>query len=140
MPDFSTLTTCQRGVYDFIRDRVEGWGYGPTLPEIGWHFAIPSPDHLTRHLKALEDVGLIRRELYSARVVQLPDDVDVLGLVRENQQLRERVADQGQVIEAQEQKIAVLKDDAQVREEFVKDVLSQKRCPDCQRSRDEWYC
>jgi hypothetical protein len=46
-------------------------------------------------------------------------------LQRENKLLREQVA--------------VLKDEAAVRESFVKDVMEQKRCPECERERNQWY-
>jgi len=31
MPDFSTLTDRQREIYDFIREKIENRGYGPTV-------------------------------------------------------------------------------------------------------------
>jgi repressor LexA len=36
------LTTRQREVLDFIRDKIKGRGYGPTVREIGEHFDILS--------------------------------------------------------------------------------------------------
>ena len=33
MPDFSTLTERQREIYEFIRDKIESRGYGPTVRE-----------------------------------------------------------------------------------------------------------
>ena len=73
MPDFSTLTARQREIYDFIRDKIEGRGYGPTVREIGQHFDIKSPNGVMCHLKALEKKGLIKREVFSARAIQLLD-------------------------------------------------------------------
>ena len=35
MPDFSQLTDRQREIYDFIKDKIETRGYGPTVREIG---------------------------------------------------------------------------------------------------------
>src|SRR6266481_1573274 len=66
MPDFSSLTERQREIYDFIRDKIEGRGYGPTVREIGLGFDIKSPNGVMCHLKALEKKGLIIREGFSA--------------------------------------------------------------------------
>jgi repressor LexA len=73
MPDFSTLTDRQREIYDFIREKIESRGYGPTVREIGIHFKIKSPNGVMCHLKALEKKGLIKREGFSARAIQLVD-------------------------------------------------------------------
>jgi repressor LexA len=73
MPDFSTLTDRQREIYDFIRDKIESRGYGPTVREIGSAFDIRSPNGVMCHLKALQKKGLIIREEFSARAIQLVD-------------------------------------------------------------------
>src|SRR5438309_766975 len=73
MVDFSTLTDRQREIYDFIRDKIETRGYGPTVREIGLGFDIKSPNGVMCHLKALEKKGLIVREGFSARAIQLLD-------------------------------------------------------------------
>src|SRR5437660_554788 len=73
MPDFSSLTDRQREIYDFIRQKIEGRGYGPTVREIGQGFRIKSPNGVMCHLKALENKGLIIREGFSARAIQLVD-------------------------------------------------------------------
>jgi repressor LexA len=73
MPDFSQLTDRQREIYEFIRDKIEGRGYGPTVREIGEGFAIKSPNGVMCHLKALEKKGLIKREEHAARAIQLVD-------------------------------------------------------------------
>ena len=61
MPDFSTLTDRQREIYDFIRDKIETRGYGPTVREIGLAFKIKSPNGVMCHLKALQKKGYINR-------------------------------------------------------------------------------
>jgi repressor LexA len=73
MPDFSQLTTRQREIYDFIRSKIESRGYGPTVREIGQAFDIKSPNGVMCHLKALQKKGLILREEFSARAIQLVD-------------------------------------------------------------------
>jgi repressor LexA len=87
MPDFTQLTERQREIYDFIRSKIEGRGYGPTVREIGVAFDIKSPNGVMCHLKALEKKGLIKREGFSARAIQLLDykrqgnGLPLLGLV-----------------------------------------------------------
>jgi len=91
MPDFSTLTERQRQIYDFIRQRIDGRGFPPTVREIGENFAIKSPNGVMCHLKALEKKGLIHRDTFSARAIQLVDpparsnEVRLLGRVAAGQ-------------------------------------------------------
>ncbi len=73
MPDFSQLTERQREIYDFIRERIEGRGFGPTVREIGEGFDIKSPNGVMCHLKALEKKGIIKRTGFRARAIQLVD-------------------------------------------------------------------
>src|SRR5438132_8174325 len=88
MPDFSQLTERQREIYDFIKDRIEGRGFGPTVREIGEGFDIKSPNGVMCHLKALEKKGLIKRTGFRARAIQLVDhqrpgntSIPMLGVV-----------------------------------------------------------
>ena len=71
MPDFSSLTDKQKQIYEFIRDKIEVRGYGPTVREIGLAFEIKSPNGVMCHLKALEKKNCIVREGFSARAIQL---------------------------------------------------------------------
>lgn len=71
MSQFDQLTERQREVYDFIRDKIRGRGYGPTVREIGDEFQISSPNGVMCHLKALEKKGLITREPNMSRAIQL---------------------------------------------------------------------
>lgn len=66
-----SLTNRQRDVLDFIRVKIEGRGYGPTVREIGEEFEIASPNGVMCHLKALEKKGLITREANRSRAIQL---------------------------------------------------------------------
>ena len=45
MPDFSSLTERQREIYEFIREKIENRGYGPTVREIGGGFDRVNRDH-----------------------------------------------------------------------------------------------
>src|SRR5579871_5472548 len=71
MSDVEQLTKRQRAVYEFIRDKIRGRGYGPTVREIGQEFGISSPNGVMCHLKALEKKGLIIREPNMSRAIQL---------------------------------------------------------------------
>jgi repressor LexA len=73
MPDFSQLTDRQKEIYQFIRQKIESRGYGPTVREIGLAFKIKSPNGVMCHLKALEKKELISREKHAARAIQLSD-------------------------------------------------------------------
>ena len=73
MPNVSQLTDRQRQIYEFIKDKIETRGYGPTVREIGLEFKILSPNGVMCHLNALVKKGLILREAQSARAIQLVD-------------------------------------------------------------------
>ena len=68
---FENVTKRQRAVYEFIREKIRGRGYGPTVREIGSHFKINSPNGVVCHLKALEKKRLITREPNMSRAIQL---------------------------------------------------------------------
>jgi len=100
MADLELLTPRQREIYEFIRDKIQRRGYGPTVREIGQQFDIKSPNGVMCHLKALQKKGLIHRETNMARAIQLLDDPttpEPAGIP-----LRGRIA-AGQPIEAVEQ-------------------------------------
>jgi repressor LexA len=69
-----TLTTRQSEIYHFIRSKIQGRGYGPTVREIGVHFQIKSPNGVMCHLKALQKKGLIHREPNMSRAIQLLEE------------------------------------------------------------------
>jgi repressor LexA len=68
-----SLTSRQREVYEFIRDKIRNRGYGPTVREIGEYFEIASPNGVMCHLKALEKKGIISREPNMSRAIQLTE-------------------------------------------------------------------
>jgi repressor LexA len=74
MADLEALTSRQREIYQFIRSKIQGRGYGPTVREIGNEFEIKSPNGVMCHLKALQKKGLIHREPNMSRAIQLLDD------------------------------------------------------------------
>jgi repressor LexA len=100
MADLDALTPRQREIYNFIRSKIQGRGYGPTVREIGLNFQIKSPNGVMCHLKALQKKGLIHREPNMSRAIQLLEDpvsAQQMGL-----KLVGRIA-AGQPIEAIEQ-------------------------------------
>src|SRR5215510_10130120 len=74
MGGLDSLKTRQREVYEFIREKIRGRGYGPTVREIGDKFHISSPNGVMCHLKALEKKGLINREPNMSRAIQLAQE------------------------------------------------------------------
>jgi repressor LexA len=68
---FDKLTERQQEVYEFIREKIRGRGYGPTVREIATEFDIQSPNGVVCHLKALQKKGLITREPNMSRAIQL---------------------------------------------------------------------
>ena len=65
------LTQRQRAVFNFIKDKIQNRGYGPTVREIGDQFDISSPNGVMCHLKALEKKGLITREANMSRAIRI---------------------------------------------------------------------
>ena len=68
------LTSRQREVFEFIREKITGRGYGPTVREIGDQFDISSPNGVMCHLKALEKKGLITREPNMSRAIEITEE------------------------------------------------------------------
>jgi repressor LexA len=100
MADLELLTPRQREIYTFIRSKIQGRGYGPTVREIGLEFDIKSPNGVMCHLKALQKKGLIHREPNMSRAIQMLDEPT--GTQPSRLKLVGRIA-AGQPIEAVEQ-------------------------------------
>ncbi|HZY89480.1 MAG TPA: transcriptional repressor LexA [Gemmataceae bacterium] len=101
MPDFSQLTERQREIYDFIKEKIESRGYGPTVREIGNAFHILSPNGVMCHLNALVKKGLIIRQGRSARAIQLVDhhrpgvtELPMMGAVAAGQPIQAVASDE----------------------------------------------
>lgn len=65
------LTKKQKAVFQFVREKIETRGYGPTVREIGDQFGIGSPNGVMCHLRALEKKGFITREPNMSRAIQI---------------------------------------------------------------------
>jgi repressor LexA len=64
-------TERQLEIYEFIRDKIQTRGYGPTVREIGAAFKIRSPNGVVCHLKALERKNYITRGKNMSRAIEL---------------------------------------------------------------------
>ncbi len=81
MVSFDHLTKRQLEVYKFIREKIRGRGYGPTVREIAAQFDINSPNGVVCHLKALVKKGMITREPNMSRAIQLAaEPIELRGL------------------------------------------------------------
>ena len=69
----TALTKRQHEIYEYLKDKIQNRGYGPTVREIGTHFSIRSPNGVMCHLKALEKKGLILRESNMSRAIGLTE-------------------------------------------------------------------
>ena len=67
------LTKRQSEIYEFIGNKIEQRGYGPTVREIGAHFGIRSPNRVFCHLQAIEKKGRITRKKYKFRTIELTE-------------------------------------------------------------------
>lgn len=65
-----SLTNRQSAVLEFIIDRIDEWGYPPTIREIGDHLGIKSTNGVNDHLKALERKGYLDRQAGKSRALQ----------------------------------------------------------------------
>lgn len=70
------LTQKQQTIFDFIRSKIEGRGFGPTIREIAAEMDFKSPNGVMCHLKALERKGLINRSSNKSRSIVLTDEAN----------------------------------------------------------------
>jgi len=77
------LTERQKAVYDFIRDKINSQGYGPTVREMSSQFNFRSPNGVLCHLTALEKKGLITRDFGKSRAISLVhESVEIVEAVQ----------------------------------------------------------
>ncbi|MEM6273638.1 MAG: transcriptional repressor LexA [Myxococcota bacterium] len=70
MADLPPLTDRQQQVLAFIQDRIDDWGYPPTIREIGEHLGIRSTNGVADHLKALKRKGYLTQEGMKSRTLK----------------------------------------------------------------------
>ena len=82
------LTKRQQEIFDFIRKYSAKYGYPPTVRDIGKAVGLASSSTVHAHLSNLEKVGLLRRDPYKPRAIELLDRAvgtaveSVRGIVR----------------------------------------------------------
>ncbi|RVU98360.1 transcriptional repressor LexA [Coriobacteriales bacterium OH1046] len=65
------LSKRQAAIYDYIRSYTEMHGYPPSVREIGSAVGLKSPSTVHMHLKALEELSLIRRDPKKPRTIDV---------------------------------------------------------------------
>lgn len=70
MEKSQVLTERQQQVFDFIQDRIDAWGYPPTIREIGKHLGIRSTNGVADHLKALKRKGFLEQQDMKSRTLK----------------------------------------------------------------------
>ena len=81
------LSKRQAAIYDYIRTYTEDHGYPPSVREIGSAVGLKSPSTVHMHLKALEELSLIRRDPKKPRTIDVTKTQDAspkLGSVVED--------------------------------------------------------
>ncbi len=86
----ATLTKRQKQMVDFLQNYISEHGYAPTLAEVGQYFGLSSLATVHKHLRNLEQKGVIRREHNHSRALEVsngrehpitPREVPLLGQV-----------------------------------------------------------
>ena len=70
------LTKRQQTIFNFIREKIEQRGFGPTIREIADEMGFKSPNGVICHLTALQKKGLITRTNHKSRSIVLTDEVN----------------------------------------------------------------
>ena len=65
------LTKRQREIYEYLKDHIRSRGYAPSIAEIGKQFHLTSPATVHKHLKHLEEKGLIRKQQNLSRAIEI---------------------------------------------------------------------
>jgi repressor LexA len=65
------VTKRQNEILEYLRDHIERRGYAPTIEEIAEHCDLRSLATVHKHLSNLQQKGLIRRETYRSRGLEI---------------------------------------------------------------------
>ncbi len=65
------VTRRQKELLDYLRSHIDGHGYAPTLDEIRRRFGLTSLATVHKHLRNLEQKGLVRRLAHRSRALEL---------------------------------------------------------------------
>ncbi|MEE2962068.1 MAG: transcriptional repressor LexA [Myxococcota bacterium] len=80
MGQLPELTPRQQEVFRFIQEKIQEWGYPPTIREIGKHLGIKSTNGVADHLKALKKKGYLRQDGAKSRTL-IPTQTDNSNVV-----------------------------------------------------------
>ncbi|MFD0471221.1 LexA family protein [Nonomuraea thailandensis] len=69
--DFSALPQRQQRILATIRDWVARHGYPPSTRELGRAVGLRSPSSVSKHLRSLEERGLLRRSTTVTRPIDV---------------------------------------------------------------------
>lgn len=81
------LTKRQKQIVDYLRRYLSTHGYAPTFDEIAHQFGFSSKGTVYKHIKALQNKGLVRHEWNRTRSIELTSEsrdqasLPVLGMV-----------------------------------------------------------
>jgi len=67
------VTPRQQEILEFVREFTASHGYSPSLEEIQQRFSLGSPATVHKHLKNLEEKGLLRKQPHRSRSLELVD-------------------------------------------------------------------
>ena len=67
----ATLTKRQKQMVDFLENYIEEHGYAPTLAEIGEYFGLSSLATVHKHMRNLEQKGIILRQHNHSRALEV---------------------------------------------------------------------
>jgi repressor LexA len=67
----ATLTKRQKQMVDYLENYISEHGYAPTLAEVGEYFGLSSLATVHKHLRNLEQKGLIRRQHNHSRALEM---------------------------------------------------------------------
>jgi SOS-response transcriptional repressor LexA len=115
------LTHRQRGIYDFIKDKIESRGYGPTVREIADAFHIQSPNGVLLHLNTLVTKGFRVRQGKSARAIRLYEETEYEKTESDRCEQCDRLRSENKALQEDNAK---LKDEARVREDFITTLMN----------------
>lgn len=71
----------QKIIFDFIKEYINKYDLPPTIREIGQNTNITSTSVIHKHLKDLEQKGLIKRSQLKKRYIEINRDIPVVGNV-----------------------------------------------------------
>ncbi len=70
---FSSLSSRQRAILDFIKKEIRSKGYPPSVREIGQAVGLSSSSTVHGHLAQIEEKGYIRRDPTKPRAIEVTD-------------------------------------------------------------------